>query len=198
MGRTNALKLLWRTERDSNPRTAINRYTLSRRAPSTTRPSVHASQGAGIYRNWGAKQAGRLRTARFPAFAPKSLVVAGPAYAEIVLGGHHRECVPRNHVEEREHHEEEKGRGRKSLQRDELDQRDDEHDHREAVVDELLGTRAGGLDDFDEQHGKADQKQNIAEADVPRVAGKHRDRARRRQHALNIVIAGNVPTKRKQ
>ena len=30
----------WRTGWDSNPRTAINRYTLSRRAPSTTRPPV--------------------------------------------------------------------------------------------------------------------------------------------------------------
>src|SRR5438874_13366600 len=41
----------WRTERDSNPRTAINRYTLSRRAPSTTRPSVRA-------REWGDTRAG--------------------------------------------------------------------------------------------------------------------------------------------
>jgi site-specific DNA recombinase len=32
--------LKWRTGRDSNPRTAINRYTLSRRAPSTARPPV--------------------------------------------------------------------------------------------------------------------------------------------------------------
>src|SRR5690349_8433552 len=35
----------WRTGRDSNPRTAINRYTLSRRAPSTTRPPVHLGRG---------------------------------------------------------------------------------------------------------------------------------------------------------
>jgi hypothetical protein len=32
----------WRTGRDSNPRTAINRYTLSRRAPSTARPPVRS------------------------------------------------------------------------------------------------------------------------------------------------------------
>ncbi len=31
---------VWRTEGDSNPRYAINVYTLSRRAPSTTRPPV--------------------------------------------------------------------------------------------------------------------------------------------------------------
>ena len=31
----------WRTERDSNPRDAINAYTLSKRAPSATRPPVH-------------------------------------------------------------------------------------------------------------------------------------------------------------
>src|SRR6185312_6513030 len=30
----------WRTERDSNPRRAFDPYTLSRGAPSTTRPSV--------------------------------------------------------------------------------------------------------------------------------------------------------------
>ena len=32
--------LNWRRERDSNPRYAINVYTLSRRAPSTTRPPL--------------------------------------------------------------------------------------------------------------------------------------------------------------
>ena len=31
---------IWRRERDSNPRYAINVYTLSRRAPSTTRPPL--------------------------------------------------------------------------------------------------------------------------------------------------------------
>ena len=31
----------WRTERDSNPRYAINVYSLSRGAPSATRPPVH-------------------------------------------------------------------------------------------------------------------------------------------------------------
>ena len=31
---------IWRTERDSNPRRAFDPYTLSRGAPSTTRPSV--------------------------------------------------------------------------------------------------------------------------------------------------------------
>lgn len=31
---------LWRTEGDSNPRYALNVYTLSRRAPSTARPPV--------------------------------------------------------------------------------------------------------------------------------------------------------------
>ena len=30
----------WRRERDSNPRRAINPYTLSRRAPSATQPSL--------------------------------------------------------------------------------------------------------------------------------------------------------------
>ena len=44
--------LKWRTGRDSNPRTAVNRYTLSRRAPSTTRPPVRrrapGPKGAGL------------------------------------------------------------------------------------------------------------------------------------------------------
>ena len=31
----------WRRERDSNPRNAINAYTLSRRAPSATRTPLH-------------------------------------------------------------------------------------------------------------------------------------------------------------
>ncbi len=31
----------WRTGRDSNPRYGVTVYTLSRRAPSTTRPPVH-------------------------------------------------------------------------------------------------------------------------------------------------------------
>ncbi len=38
---------IWRTGRDSNPRTAINRYTLSRRAPSTARPPVRMSPRKG-------------------------------------------------------------------------------------------------------------------------------------------------------
>ncbi len=37
-----ALKESWRTEGDSNPRYACDVYTLSRRAPSTTRPPVRA------------------------------------------------------------------------------------------------------------------------------------------------------------
>ena len=32
--------LIWRRKRDSNPRYAINVYTLSRRAPSTTQPPL--------------------------------------------------------------------------------------------------------------------------------------------------------------
>ena len=32
--------LIWRRGRDSNPRNAINVYTLSRRAPSATRPPL--------------------------------------------------------------------------------------------------------------------------------------------------------------
>jgi hypothetical protein len=34
----------WRRERDSNPRRAFDPYTLSRGAPSTTRPSLRAAQ----------------------------------------------------------------------------------------------------------------------------------------------------------
>src|ERR1700722_927235 len=34
----------WRRERDSNPRRAFDPYTLSRGAPSTTRPSLLAAQ----------------------------------------------------------------------------------------------------------------------------------------------------------
>ena len=35
--------LIWRRERDSNPRYAINVYTLSRRAPSATRTPLRIS-----------------------------------------------------------------------------------------------------------------------------------------------------------
>ena len=49
----------WRTGRDSNPRTAINRYTLSRRAPSTTRPPVRKHLGVG-----GIHAPARLRKVR--------------------------------------------------------------------------------------------------------------------------------------
>ena len=35
-----AFLFIWRRERDSNPRYAINVYTLSRRAPSATQPSL--------------------------------------------------------------------------------------------------------------------------------------------------------------
>ncbi len=35
-----AFSFIWRRERDSNPRYAINVYTLSRRAPSATQPSL--------------------------------------------------------------------------------------------------------------------------------------------------------------
>src|SRR6185312_7726776 len=35
----------WRRERDSNPRRAFDPYTLSRGAPSTTRPSLRATAG---------------------------------------------------------------------------------------------------------------------------------------------------------
>ena len=45
--------LKWRTERDSNPRTAYHRYTLSRRAPSTARPSVRPP-------GWGPERAGTI------------------------------------------------------------------------------------------------------------------------------------------
>ncbi len=31
----------WRRERDSNPRDAINAYTLSKRTPSATQPPLH-------------------------------------------------------------------------------------------------------------------------------------------------------------
>src|SRR6187551_3455830 len=34
----------WRRERDSNPRRAFDPYTLSRGAPSTTRPSLRGAQ----------------------------------------------------------------------------------------------------------------------------------------------------------
>jgi hypothetical protein len=36
------INLYWRSRRDSNPRYAFDVYTLSRRAPSTTRPLLRA------------------------------------------------------------------------------------------------------------------------------------------------------------
>ena len=43
----NRLKyLIWRRERDSNPRRAFDPYTLSRGAPSTTRPSLRSLSGS--------------------------------------------------------------------------------------------------------------------------------------------------------
>ena len=44
--RVPSLMSIWRRERDSNPRYAINVYTLSRRAPSATQPSLQ------IVHNW--------------------------------------------------------------------------------------------------------------------------------------------------
>jgi hypothetical protein len=38
------LLILWRRERDSNPRRAFDPYTLSRGAPSTTRPSLRPGE----------------------------------------------------------------------------------------------------------------------------------------------------------
>src|ERR1700684_2286977 len=49
----------WRRERDSNPRRAFDPYTLSRGAPSTTRPSLRERvpaapvRGAIILKGWG-------------------------------------------------------------------------------------------------------------------------------------------------
>ena len=58
---TGAFSFVWRRERDSNPRYAINVYTLSRRAPSATRTPLRISacglpcyRGALMYRNAGA------------------------------------------------------------------------------------------------------------------------------------------------
>jgi hypothetical protein len=41
-----AKRLIWRRERDSNPRRAFDPYTLSRGAPSTTRPSLRPGENA--------------------------------------------------------------------------------------------------------------------------------------------------------
>src|ERR1700761_2622304 len=38
------LRIIWRRERDSNPRRAFDPYTLSRGAPSTTRPSLRGRE----------------------------------------------------------------------------------------------------------------------------------------------------------
>jgi hypothetical protein len=75
--------LIWRRERDSNPRRAFDPYTLSRGAPSTTRPSLRsvgkllrdqvvtrctshpaASRGAMILKRVTEGKADRLRAAR--------------------------------------------------------------------------------------------------------------------------------------
>ena len=46
---------LWRTEGDSNPRYALNVYTLSRRAPSTTRPPVRCASFLNLLRKTTAR-----------------------------------------------------------------------------------------------------------------------------------------------
>ena len=49
---------VWRRERDSNPRYAINVYTLSRRAPSATRTPLQESEfGANFHKTHSAKTA---------------------------------------------------------------------------------------------------------------------------------------------
>ncbi len=73
-GRQPACKTIWRRERDSNPRWAFDPYTLSRGAPSTTRPplrcqTVRASCSAERLRH-------TLTGARYK-FAPGEFVVSG-------------------------------------------------------------------------------------------------------------------------
>ena len=41
---------IWRRERDSNPRRAFDPYTLSRGAPSTTRPSLRSGENCRVIR----------------------------------------------------------------------------------------------------------------------------------------------------
>ena len=43
---------MWRRARDSNPRYAINVYTLSRRAPSATRTALQIFEAQGYTRSW--------------------------------------------------------------------------------------------------------------------------------------------------
>src|ERR1700757_4855512 len=49
----------WRRERDSNPRRAFDPYTLSRGAPSTTRPSLRGEEDRSASTAWcaGARRA---------------------------------------------------------------------------------------------------------------------------------------------
>ena len=81
---------MWRRERDSNPRWAFDPYTLSRGAPSTTRPSLRCETSPhGLSRTCGARYSALLCSAplgptestpiRLFKFAPANLSTTRPS-----------------------------------------------------------------------------------------------------------------------
>src|SRR5271163_1394560 len=117
-------------------------------------------------------------------------VRAGAAEAEIVLGGDDRDRVARDHVEQRERHHEEEGRGGEALDRQEFNQRDDEGQHRQRVIDDLARGRPRRLDDLDEEQNERDQEEEIGEREEPLVAGDDGDiHAVSQEEGFEIVVA---------
>src|SRR5215472_14306127 len=120
----------------------------------------------------------------------RTLVRAGAAEAEIVLGGHDRDRVACHHVEQRHDHHEEEGRRRETLEGDEFDQRHDEGQHRKRMVDDLARGGSRRLDDLDEEQRQRYQQKEIGQREHPLVAGDERDiDAMVLQEGLEIVVA---------
>ncbi|MEJ0041009.1 MAG: hypothetical protein WDM81_01700 [Rhizomicrobium sp.] len=71
-----------------------------------------------------------------------------------------------------------------------LDQRDDEDQERQAVIDDLARGRARRLHHFHEQQAQGEKDQEVAEAELPDVAREHRngDRVGDAQDVLRVVV----------
>src|ERR1700704_3928005 len=82
------LRKNWRRERDSNPRRAYDPYTLSRGAPSTTRPSLRALGNAGV--------SARRRLPGWPACGA-AMILKGPARGKALAAIRDSGAEPRAH-----------------------------------------------------------------------------------------------------
>src|SRR3569833_167644 len=96
------------------PSNGFHRYTLSRRAPSTTRPPVR-DEGEYTHR---AGPASPVKLLGKRAFSDSIRVVRRDA--QIALGGNDRDCVARHDIEQAHGRDEKEGRCAEALQGDEF------------------------------------------------------------------------------